>query len=391
MRREMFKNFQKVLAVVMTLAFVLVYYTPASAAGLATEASVTLSVPTATDSSNYSFALTTASTGDVRGIRMSWRTTASSGSQFPTSGAWGDATLAGNVTGAGEPTGWDINKTDAATGTIYIIDADGTEVANGTDMSWAINTVSNASIAAPPVGCTPNTTNNSAGTCFIRIEIYNTGELATLQSQTAANIIDTVTVAYTVNAGVEVTAKVDPALTFTVVGVAGSEAANGQTTSAASDFNKLPFGFLSVNTPKYLAQDIYTKTNANNGYTVTAKMVEQMNSAFGNDIDPFVEDKDSPITWGTPAAWATPNGVVANEDTGWIGMNTSNGTNVAGWAAPTGLWGPLQTTQANAVRTSLSPDTGVTATRITFALAVNVYQPADAYTGTLEYNCVPIY
>ena len=209
--------------------------------------------------------------------------------------------------------------------------------------------------------------------------------------QTAANIIDTVTVAYTVNAGVEVTAKVDPALTFTVVGVAGSETANGQTTSADSDFNELPFGFLSVNTPRYLAQDIYTKTNANNGYTVTAKMVEQMNSAFGNDIDPFVGDKDHPITWGAPAAWATPNGEVANENTGWIGMNTNNGSHIAGWATTTGLWGPLQTTQANAVRTSLSPATGVTATRITFALAVNVYQPADAYTGTLEYNCVPIY
>lgn len=392
------KTFKKLAAIMMSIVFVMMYYTPASAAGLATVASVSLSEPIAGTGSSYVFSMKSATGSKVpKGIKMSWRTTASNGAQQPTSGAWNNATYAAGTANAGIrgdalDAAVALDKTDEATGTLYLtIGTRTTEMAANTTIGWTVSGITNASVAAPPVGCTPNPTNNSSGTCFIRVQIYDTDTIATMQSETAGNIIDTVTLGYAVNAGADVTAKVDPALTFTVVGVDASSVANGQTTAARTEFNLLPFGNLGVDTPKYLAQDIYTKTNANNGYTVTAKMVTQMHSAFGNDIDPFVADKDAPITWGAPAAWATPDGVVANTDTGWIGMNTNNGSNIAGWAAPAGVWGPLQTAQANAVRTSLTPDTGVGATRITFALAANVYQPADAYAGVLEYNCTPIY
>ena len=369
----------------MAFLFVVVYYSPAKA-GLLSSASVTLSNPTAGSGSEYQFAMTTATQAAIKGIKIAWRTTASSGSQQPTSGDWSAA----NLKAQSGISGFDEDKTNVADGVVYLVNAAGASVNASTPITFDVEGITNAPVAAPPTGCTPNPTNNSSGTCYLRIQTYNTETIATMQAETAANIIDNVTIAYTVNTGVSVTAKVDPSLTFTVAGVAQGQAANGQTTSAASDYNSLPFGYLAVGTPKYLAQDIYTKTNANNGYTVSAKMSAAMTSVYGNDIDPFYANKDSHITWATPAAWASPNGTVKNSDTGWLGMNTNNGSNIGGWGTPAGVWGPLQTS-ANNVRVSTTPDLGTAATRISFAIEINVYQPADSYSGTLLYSCVPQY
>jgi hypothetical protein len=381
----MLKSFQKFIAVTAAFMAVMAYGMPTQAA-LMTSASVRLSNAAAGQGADYVFSAVATSGGEIKGIRMAWRTSPSTGAGTADQVLADSAIGSTDWTGIAAHTAWALNKTNVDTGILYLQNPDQASVPAGTVIGWRINSITNPSIGTPPNGCTANA-NNSSGTCFIRIQTYNTDALATMQAQTPANIIDEVTIAFAVNAAVTVTAKVDPSLTFTVNGVNTTTAANGVLTSADSTFNTLPFGFLTPGTPRYLAHDLTVRTNANNGYIVTVRMATQMTGTYGtNNIDPFAAPS---TTWSTPQNWAVPTGTVANVDSGWIGAHTTN-TNVAGWAEAAGKWGPVNAT-ANQVMNSSTPDQGSAATRVTYALEVNVFQPADSYTGVIVYNCTPTY
>src|SRR5690606_11333854 len=113
-----------------------------------------------------------------------------------------------------------------------------------------------------------------------------------------AQIIDTTTISYTVVNQITVSAKVDPAFSFMVAGVAASTLINreddgagtlsaGVSTTNESTYNTLPFANLQPGNKRYLAQDITVNTNAMNGYTITMRMAQELTGVYGAKIDDF--------------------------------------------------------------------------------------------------------
>src|SRR5262249_4614520 len=115
------------------------------------------------------------------------------------------------------------------------------------------------------------------------------------------------------------------------------------------------------------------------------KMVTQMTGVYSaNNIDPFI------APWGTPTTWTDPTGSTPNDNTGWVGANTTD-TDVTGWSAsPSQKFGTISAT-ANIVMQKSSSDNGSAPVYVTYAIEANVFQPADTYTGTLIYNALPTY
>jgi len=232
-----------------------------------------------------------------------------------------------------------------------------------------INAIANSTLAE---ACDATT---GTDTCFIWIKSYND----------AGGIIDTGVVTYTIVDAVTVTAKVDPTFTFVVAGVGAGTANNGISTSVASTANTLPFGSLTAGTQKYAAHALYVTTNTQSGYTVDAKMATQMTGVYtSNNIDPFV------AAWTSPTTWTEPTGGTPNDNTGWIGGNTTD-TDVTGWSTePTGKFGSISST-AVIVSQKSSSDNGLAPVYVTYAIEANVFQPSDSYQGTLIYNALPTY
>lgn len=88
--------------------------------------------------------------------------------------------------------------------------------------------------------------------------------------------VDSTTVAIGVIENVRVSASVAPQITFSIAGIASGQTACNQTTTATTTPITVPFGELSITTFKYAAHDVTVSTNAPNGYSVTAKMNDQL-------------------------------------------------------------------------------------------------------------------
>ena len=281
---------------------------------------------------------------------------------------------------------WAINLTQAATGNVIITSATGDALVATNNPIYTIQNITNPPINADNTGCSPNPTNSSAGTCYVRITTYNTDTVADM---TSANDIDETTITFTITEQTTLTAKVDPSMRFTVTGVSNvAQTGNTHAIEQTSTFNTLPFGYLAVADPVYMAQDLEVITNANNGYDVTMTMRDDMSGQYaGNLIDPFDTAADD---WTAPEVWTTPTGSAKNVDSGWIGAH-SNDSTLPNWGAGAdNKWAPVDGT-ADLVMTSAVPDNGGTDVRITFVLEVNQYQPADQYTGYMVYNATPKY
>jgi hypothetical protein len=179
---------------------------------------------------------------------------------------------------------------------------------------------------------------------------------------------------------------VDPSLSLSIEGVGAGTITNGVSTTIASEYNTLPFGHLSVNTPKYVAHKLTVSSNSNYGYTVSMLLVNYMqgNNPL-NDIDPFAATN---VTWNTPQVWSSPTGSIPNVNTGWIGGNTSD-TRISGWGDGAGKFGPVSTLAYNVMYSSVA-DSGTSA-YVTYVMETNVFQPPDLYSGILIYNLLPTY
>lgn len=174
-----------------------------------------------------------------------------------------------------------------------------------------------------------------------------------------------------------------PMLSFTLAGVAADTLTNGITTTMASAVDELDFGFLTYGQPKYLAHQLTVVTNASEGYEVTVRLINYVQGGYpANNIDPF------PATWGSPQTWYEPDGTTANQNTGWIGANTSD-TRVTGWSDGSGKFGPLDNV-SRLVMYSSTLDDG-SSHYVTYAMEVNNHQPTDLYVGGLQYSVLPIY
>ncbi|OGV95864.1 hypothetical protein A2W24_02300 [Microgenomates group bacterium RBG_16_45_19] len=175
----------------------------------------------------------------------------------------------------------------------------------------------------------------------------------------------------------------DPELSFAWTGVAASQTHNGITTSIESTISTLPFDLLAPGTPKYAAHALTAATNAASGYAVTLKLTNYLQGNYpANNIDPFS------ATWSSPQTWSSPTGTTANDNTGWIGANTSD-TRLPAWSDAAAKFAGLGGSEYTVMAAS-GVDSGTTI-YVSYALEVNVVQPPDEYSGSLLYNLLPTY
>jgi len=345
------------------------------AAGLLENVSINMSSAAPSTSSTHTYTLTVGSDSTtMRTVVLSYCQEASDACTAPTGLSLAGATL--GTMGGDSDGNWNLSVADnVATLTHTDVDTSTDAWSDGDTIIFDIQSITNPSVA----GC--NGSGGTSGTCYVQI---------TTKNLTGTTIDDGVG-SISVIASVTVTARVDPTFTFVVAGVGASTVNNGITTSVSSAYNTLPFGNLTVGTPKYAAHKLNVTTNNNGGYYVKMKMTTQMTGKYsGNNIDPFAYNS---VSWTAPAAWTNPGATTPNTNTAWIGANTTD-TDLSGWSLnPAGKFGPVPTGVDNyvTVMTDANQDDGTSAIYVTYAIEANVYQPTDLYTGTVLYNALPTY
>lgn len=127
----------------------------------------------------------------------------------------------------------------------------------------------------------------------------------------SATPVDTTTARVAHIEAVRVTATVDPTISFSIAGIASGQSRCGITTDVTTTATGVPFGTMTLNTFKTLAQDLTVSTNASGGYVVTSSENDQL--GLGGATSPFIPDTTcdgGTCTESTAAEWntATNNG-----------------------------------------------------------------------------------
>ncbi|OGV95863.1 hypothetical protein A2W24_02295 [Microgenomates group bacterium RBG_16_45_19] len=343
-------------------------------AGTLTNISVDLSNPEQGENTYHTVSFKTDTAASLKYITMDYCKTPSGNCVAPTNLDTLSADK-GTLTGFTDSGNWTLDVADDDNPALE--HSTGTEsVSADTQLTIEMQDVDNNSIAGGAADCL-NDGESSSDTCYIRFTTKNGSDAQ----------VDIGTGSYTVVTGVTVTATVDPSFTFVVSGQNTGAVNNGITASVNSTYNTLPFGNLSVGTPKYAAHKLNVTTNTQNGYYIYMRMDNQMTGVYSsNNIDPFGAPS---AAWNNPVAWVEPTGATPNDNTGWIGANTTD-TDVPNWASASELFGPVNATD-NAVMTKATADNGTYSVYVTYALESNVFQPADTYTGTVLYTATPTY
>jgi hypothetical protein len=105
---------------------------------------------------------------------------------------------------------------------------------------------------------------------------------------------------------VRVTATVDPTISFTIAGISSGSTRCGVSTDVTTTATSVPFGGMTLNSFKTLAQDLTVSTNASGGYVVTAQENDQL--GLGGATTPFIPDTTcdgGTCTESTAAEWNT--------------------------------------------------------------------------------------
>lgn len=298
-----------------------------------------------------------------------------------------------------------LTTSNAAANISYKLD--GTATCTFTVSAPSITCATSAAVAAATVitfliGCADASTNETSCTTQSPrlINPTKTAAAGTADSWTVTIVtqdsnsvdIDSAKTKIVTTSSVQVTANVDPTLTFTIAGINNATAINtGNTTGCtnteatsagnASTATTVDLGTLGTGTINIAAQLLTITTNAQNGYALTA-------TSSGHLVNPatgfFLTDSTTPtvMTAGTTWFGVHPCGLDVTSGT-WATGATGGGAN-AKYAWPT---------QATSV--SLSSDsTGPIANSITagnglismeYAATISVSVPAGSYQSVLTY------
>lgn len=402
------KRISKILALLLLAMPVLAYQAAPAKAAMIENGKYYMANPVASGTGAITISGNTKTGGTIKGISVRYYRVPSGSTQNPTSVDWSSAPA--SITGAaisGINGTWTIDKTtDAGTDKYYLTNAAGTALAANAAFSFTVSGVANPGIGGTNADCPASNLdsagNSTAGTCFAEVSLFTTEVVADMQANT--NRVDYVMVGFTVTTQVTMTATVDPTLQFTVAGInSGVDIADAGATTTASEtstYSTLPFSYLTVGSPKTMGHRLYVKTNAQNGYSVKVQGTTDAADAngilkgqyAGNNIDGFGLDLGSPASFSAPAAWTSPTATTANVNTGYFGVN-SNDTGTVFTGGSAGYFAPLENDTANEIMKANGPELGTLALShiVTYALEIDVYQPADSYTGTLRYTCTPQY
>jgi hypothetical protein len=193
---------------------------------------------------------------------------------------------------------------------------------------------------------------------------------------------------------VEITASVDTVFTFEVAGVNAGVSVNGDTTTGTTSSTSIPFGTLTGGSATTSAQQLTVSTNASNGYVVTVQLDQALQSSTGGIIDGFSNGSDT----DTPAAWASPSGIVTDDETwGHWGFTSDDATTTRAALDEfdSGEYAAASTTP----RVVMSHDgpsngvgVGVGTTTVGYKVEItNLQEAGDDYSTTLTYIATPTF
>ncbi len=253
------------------------------------------------------------------------------------------------------PGTWSLNKT--TNGTLLITNATGQSPASASGRQVAINGITN--------GSTPDTK------YFLRVSTYNNVDCTTTP-------VDSTTVGFIYTNGSTLSLTVDATLSFTVNAVAGGQACNGATTTAASTSTTIPFGTVSPASNSVVCQDLTAATNASNGFSVFLRYTGKPTNSLGDQIADHGTGNANPTVFS--AAGTEAYGYTTEDLT--LQAAANNRFNGNRWAAAT-------TTNAEVVYNAA----GVASlnTRVGHQVGVSSVTRPGTYTTTVIYTCTPVY
>jgi hypothetical protein len=255
------------------------------------------------------------------------------------------------------PASWTF--THAVNGTITLTNVTGEIPASATARKVAINGITNSSVADTKF--------------WLKLTTYNNTDCAT-------SPVDNANILFILTNGSTLSLTVDDTLSFTVNAVAGGQACDGTTTTAASTATTIPFGTITAASNGVVCQDLTAATNATNGYTIYARYTAKPTNALTQTINDHTGTNAAPTVFS--AAGTEAYGYTTNDAT--LGTGTVNR-----FTNPAQEWAAMTTTNAEL---AFEP-AGVTNTtyRVGHQVGVSLTTRPGTYTTTVIYTCTPIY
>lgn len=373
------KTARKILLGILATSLLTVFSSSgAFAAGALTAKSVSMLDSSPAQNTTYTFSFTTGTAAVLTELDFQFSNQAAGGT-FPTFS--GESLTIVGMTGSGfTAANWTV--TNPSAGLVKLVDSS----QSGTISANLQTTVTISGLTGPTLSqCTENTVNTLvvSSTCYVQMTTLSSG----------ASVVDTGAASVTYINSITASATVDPSLTFTIGGLAQNTTSDGITTTQAGTYETLPFGDIVAGASSIVGQSLQVVTNANSGYTVNMALMNYMHgTTASNKIDPFTNNGSA--IWNVPIAWTAPTGTdisgsASATPAAAFGANT-NDVRVSGWGTPTGLYGSVGVGDTDLVANSTGPDE-TTVVDVLYRIQADVYQPADEYTGTIEYFAVAKY
>lgn len=318
----------------------------------------------------HTFGWTEGTDGSIRCIMYRYVTT-QTGTTVPTSlvttgGAKGTF---GGITGAS----WTGDFT--TNGTIKLTNASGENPSGA--VSTAITGITNA----------------AAGTFYIKIDTFNNTDCST-------SPVDNAVIAAVTTESVEVSATIDPTLTFTVAGLAAGANLKGSInvsdgctdTATTVTFPAGPTDPMVADTNYQCGQSLTTSTNSDDGYTVTTRGTHSSSDFLKHTGDSSTTITDHTGTNASPTAFPTGTGVSGSEAFGYTTDDATLGTGTAGRFGTNDVWAQFVNSGSTATEVAYSAGpVNAEVTKIGLRLRFTNVTDAGNYKGTLIYTCTPIF
>ncbi len=197
--------------------------------------------------------------------------------------------------------------------------------------------------------------------------------------------------------------RIEPILTFEVEGVGIGESVHGNLTSATTTAFSIAFGDLPVNTPVLVAQDLFVRTNAGYGFTVSVVQEREPEAEVHgrtHKIYCFINGNCRDFSEATP--WVSPEGILGAPETyGHFGVTSENNSldincdqNYYGFGEG-GRWAGMEVAFPIEVMRHCGPSDGLVQhegwTRVGFQTEITMLQPAGEYETIFTYVITPTF
>ncbi len=207
-----------------------------------------------------------------------------------------------------------------------------------------------------------------------------------------------------INEGLNVRTILEPFLNFEIQGVEAGQTVHGTSTFASTTPESVFFGEnIPVNTPILIAQDLFVKTNAANGFLVNIYQNDELKSEVDGKINKIYCFTNGTCRHYTQAReWVMPDGILGHPRTyGHFGITSEDNSlgancnqNYYGFGSMP-KWAGLYVGIPAEVMRNCGPADGQTQhqgwTRVGFQLEITVLQPNGEYQTNFTYVVVPIF